>query len=223
MGADLHQRLQLKAGLEKLAELVRAQSWREDAAGLPPTQRAVVLALGRAAAGLRAGELASSLGISAASLSDSLRAVETRGWLQRTPDPADGRAMRLQLTPAGAALAARLDGPDSGLAQLVGALPAQDAAALLRAMQLLIREAQLRGLFNGLRTCLDCTFFRPFASGDAAAPHVCAFVGAAFGDAQLRTDCPEQQPQRDAEALAAAVARFRDGAGETPASPPAEA
>jgi DNA-binding MarR family transcriptional regulator len=205
-------RLQLKSGLEKIADLVRAQSWREDGAGLPPTQRALLIALGRSAQGLRAGEVAANLGVSAASLSDSVRAVEARGWLQRAPDPADARASRLTLTAEGAALAAKLDGPESGLAQLVATLPDADADALLRAMQLLIREAQARGLLSGLRTCLGCEFFRPFASGDAATPHFCAFVGAPFGDAGLRTDCAEQQPQRNADALAAAVLRFRDGA-----------
>jgi DNA-binding MarR family transcriptional regulator len=212
MDANPAKHLQLKSGLEKIADLVRAQSWREDGAGLPPTQRALLIALARSTQGLRAGEVAANLGVSAASLSDSVRAVEARGWLQRAPDPADARASRLTLTAEGAALAAKLDGPDSGLAQLVATLPEADADALLRAMQLLIREAQARGLLSGLRTCLGCTFFRPFASGDAAAPHFCAFVGAPFGDAGLRTDCAEQQPQRDADALAAAVLRFRDGA-----------
>jgi DNA-binding MarR family transcriptional regulator len=212
MDANPAKHLQLKSGLEKIADLVRAQSWREDGAGLPPTQRALLIALARSTQGLRAGEVAANLGVSAASLSDSVSAVEARGWLQRAPDPADAPASRLTLTAEGAALAAKLDGPDSGLAQLVATLPEADADALLRAMQLLIREAQARGLLSGLRTCLGCTFFRPFASGDAAAPHFCAFVGAPFGDAGLRTDCAEQQPQRDADALAAAVLRFRDGA-----------
>lgn len=212
MDADTAKRLQLRTGLEKIADLVRAQSWREDGAGLSPTQRALLVTLARNPEGLRASQIAANLGVSAASLSDSVRAVETRGWLQRAPDPADARASRLTLTPAGTALAAKLDGPDSGLAQLVAALPATDADALLRAMQLLIREAQARGLLDGLRTCLGCAFFRPFASGDPARPHFCAFVDAAFGDAALRTDCAEQQPQHDVDALSANVLRFREGA-----------
>lgn len=205
--------LQLKAGLEKIADLVRAQSWREDGAGLPPTQRAVLVALARVPRGMRSGELAANLGISPASLSDSIRAAESRGWLQRTADPADARAARLSLTPEGAALAARLDGPDSGLAQLVASLPDDDADALLRAMQLLIREAQARGVLSGLRTCLGCVFFHPFAGGDASAPHYCAFVDAPFGDAGLRTVCAEQVAQTDTDALAETVRRFRDGPG----------
>lgn len=209
MDSDGGMRHQLKVGLEKVADLVRAQSWREDGAGLPPTQRAVLVALSRNRTGLRASELAANLGVSAASLSDSVRGMEARGWLQRTPDPADARAVRLMLAPDGKALADRLDGPESGLAQLAAALPATDAAALLHAMQLLIREAQSRGLLSGLRTCLDCEFFRPFATDDADAPHFCAFVRAPFGDAALRIDCEDQRPQRDTGALQAAVRRFR--------------
>jgi DNA-binding MarR family transcriptional regulator len=98
MDANPAKHLQLKSGLEKIADLVRAQSWREDGAGLPPTQRALLIALARSTQGLRAGEVAANLGVSAASLSDSVRAVEARGWLQRAPDPADARASRLTLT-----------------------------------------------------------------------------------------------------------------------------
>lgn len=216
MSSDEHQRHQLKVGLEKVADLVRAQSWREDGATLSTTQRAVLVALARNPGGMRARDLAANLGVSAASLSDSVRAIEARGWLRRLPDPTDARAARLVLTAAGRTLAARADGPQSGLAQLVAALPDADAAALLRALQLLIREAQTRGLLSGLRTCLDCEFFRPFATGDAANPHFCAFVGAPFGDAALRTDCEDQRPQRDADALLAAVLRFR---GDDPSRP----
>ena len=213
MDALSSKHLQLKAGLEKIADLVRAHSWREDGAGLPPTQRAVLVALARVPRGMRAGELAANLGISPASLSDSIRTAESRGWLQRSADPADARATRLTLTPEGAALAARLDGPDSGLARLVASLPDDDADALLRAMQLLIQEAQASGVLSGLRTCLGCVFFHPFAGGDASAPHYCAFVDAPFGDAGLRTACAEQVAQADAAALADTVRRFRDGPG----------
>lgn len=211
MDADTQRQRQLAAGLERIAAMVRSQSWREDGAALPPTQRGVLTALTGQARGLRAGALAAKLGVSPASISDSLRAMEAKGWLKRGPDPADARASLLRLSAAGRRLAARLEAPDAGLTQLVAALPEGDAAALLRAMQLLIREGQARGLLSGLRTCLGCAYFRPFASGEQDRPHVCSYVGAAFGDASLRTDCPEHQPHPDPDAFATDLARFRDG------------
>ena len=52
-----------------------------------------------------------------------------------------------------------------------------------------------------------CTHFRPHAHADAACPHHCTFVDAAFGDANLRLDCGDHEPA-PAEAAAALWRRF---------------
>jgi hypothetical protein len=91
---------------------------------------------------------------------------------------------------------------------LVEALGEADLGALLRVAQLLVNEAQEQGLATGLRTCLGCEFFRPFASGRRDAPHVCAFVDKPFGDAELRVDCAEQRPADD-DIRRGSVLRFR--------------
>ncbi len=214
MDANAQQRYQLKTGLERLTSLVRSQAWRDEGGpAMHPAQRALLSMLANAPNGLRPGEIAARLGVSAASISDSIRAVAAKGWVERVADPDDARARRLSLTPAGVALVGAFDHPERGLSQLLDALPAQDAAAMLRIVQILIQQAQQQGLASGLRTCLGCEFFRPYASADADQPHVCAFVGAPFGDAALRVDCAEQQPQRDVATLANDVLRFRAGAG----------
>jgi DNA-binding MarR family transcriptional regulator/GNAT superfamily N-acetyltransferase len=82
-----------------------------------------------------ATELGRDLALDAGYLSRILRRFETRGWLERTPSPADGRQSLLRLTRAGeqafaplqqksrdeaAALLASLTGPARG--QLIGAM-----------------------------------------------------------------------------------------------------
>jgi hypothetical protein len=146
--------------------------------------------------------------VSPASLSDSLKALEGKQWIRRTPDPDDARAARVRLTSSGSRMATQLQRPDQGMGSLVESLGETDLGALLRVTQLLVNEAQEQGLATGLRTCLGCEFFRPFASGEPGAPHVCAFLGTPFGDAELRVDCAEQQPADDAQRLGS-VARFR--------------
>lgn len=209
MNDTAHTCRQAALGLEQLSLLVRAQSWRQDGTpALPPTQAAVLRMLERPGTHLRAGQIAERLGISAASLSDSLKALEARGWITRLPDPADRRIVRVQLTASGTQIAQQLHCPDQGMGRLVQSLSEADQGALLRVTQLLVHEAQQQGLATGLRTCLGCAFFRPFASGDAAKPHICAYLNAPFGDAELRMDCPEQQPQDDTP-LRENAARFR--------------
>lgn len=215
MDPTIDSRRQAQLGLERLAGLLRAQSVGADdgTPSLHPAQRAVLNLLAAQSPGLRAGELAARLGVSAASISDTVRTLEERGWLQRKPDPDDGRAWRLSLTRAGTALARRLQAPSAGLGPLLQALPERDVGAFLRATQLMIEQAQRLGLASGTRTCLGCEFFRPHASDDPRRPHFCAYIGAAFGDPELRVDCAEQQP-RSADTLDTTVQRFRDaGAG----------
>lgn len=203
------QRRQATRGLEQLAHLVRAQSWRQDGTpSLPPTQSAVLSMLEGTADGMRARQIAARLGVSPASLSESLKAMEGKRWIRRTPDPVDARAARVRLTAAGSRMAAQLQRSDRGMGPLVEALGEADLGALLRVAQLLVNEAQEQGLATGLRTCLGCEFFRPFASGRRDAPHVCAFVDKPFGDAELRVDCAEQRPADD-DIRRGSVLRFR--------------
>lgn len=199
MDTNTPSRKQALAGIERLAALLRTRSWgNDDGPALHPAHRAALLALAAHPQGLRGNVLAECLGVSAASLSDTLRTLEQRGWLRRDVDPDDGRAHRNRLTRSGGALARRLQSPDSGLAPLLRALPERELGQLQRVLQLLMREAQQQGLASGLRTCLGCEFFHPFAHDDPRRPHHCGYVDAAFGDVELRIDCAEHSPRTEA-------------------------
>lgn len=198
-------------GLERLLLLLllRAQSWRNPGTpSLHPAQQALLGILASADDGLRIGKIAECSGVSSASVSDSVTALEAKGLTERNRDPTDARSTRVRLTRRGRGVAHSARGADTAAARLVACLPDRDQAALLRSLQLLIHQAQPQGLATGLRTCLGCRHFRPYASGNPRIPHVCAFLGAPFGDAELRTDCADSQlesPERAAEN----VARFR--------------
>ncbi|MCW5582157.1 MAG: MarR family transcriptional regulator [Luteimonas sp.] len=209
MSTTPFQRQQVASGIEQLAALVRAQSRRQDGTpALPPAHSAVLRMLDDAGPGMRAKAIAGRLAVTPASVSDTLATLEGRGWIERRPDPDDGRAVLVRLTRAGRRLAARLRSPLHGMGALLEGLDERDLAALLRATQLLVHAAQKQGLATGARTCLGCRHFRPYATGRRDKPHFCAFIEQPFGDAELRADCPEQDPAPEAETAAAAL-RFR--------------
>lgn len=226
VAADLPSLRQTALGIERLAGVLRASQWRDgDPHGLHPAQRAMLELLGHRRQGWRVGELAERLGVSPASASDTLAALEARALLRRARDPDDGRAVRIHPTRRGLAWLRRQRALGGAGERLLAALPAPDLAAFARSLQLLIQQAQAEGLASGLRTCAGCEFFRPF-QGSGERVHYCAFVGAPFGDGQLRVDCPEHRPRGEAGAIAAdAVAsRFRQGtaaqAGAAPSLSP---
>jgi len=89
-------------------------------------QRAHIAVLGNIhTEGTRLVELARRLGVTRQAASQIVRQIERRGFLERTTDPADGRAVLVRHTQAGRALLldalSLMDEIEAGYAELVGA------------------------------------------------------------------------------------------------------
>lgn len=183
---------QIVAALQRLTLFWRASLWKvAKELGLNPTQCEILTRV--AARPERLADLALALGITQASLSDSVAALASKGLLRRQPDPADGRARRIVATEAGQALSARMPEAPEALQGAVAGLGAIDAAGLLRSLTLIIRSLQEAQAIPVQHMCLTCRYFRPHAHDDPVRPHHCAFVDAAFGDAALRLDCADHE------------------------------
>ncbi|AJE47133.1 MarR family winged helix-turn-helix transcriptional regulator [Celeribacter indicus] len=81
---------------------LRLQGVRVTEAGLAP-----LVQLARAGEPVRQKDLAAALSLDSSSLVRVIARLEADGLVLSTPDPRDGRAKALSLSPAGAALAAR--------------------------------------------------------------------------------------------------------------------
>ena len=96
---------------------------------------------------LRPSELAARLGLSKQVVNDLLRELEDRGYVQLVPDPGDGRAKRLQLTPRGR----RLGRIGSKLSQGVGERWAQQVGSDRYAtFEAVLQEIVTNGRAHGL-------------------------------------------------------------------------
>lgn len=183
---------QIVFGLGRIAALLRAGQWQAGSeAALSPSQAEILARI--AARPLRQRDLAAHLGVSPASLSDSVSSLVAKGLVERLPDRDDGRAQRIAPTAAGAALAARLPAAPEALQAALSALPEIERARLLRTLTTLIRALQEARAIPAQQICATCRHFRPHAHADAARPHHCDFVNAAFGDASLRLDCRDHE------------------------------
>lgn len=193
---------QITFALSRLAVLWRAEVWQAAAAeGLNPAQAEILGHLARRGP-VRQVDLVTALGVSAASLSDSVASLVAKGLVTRQPDPDDGRARRVGLSASGPEIAERLASTSYALTAAVSDLPESEAGSLLRLLTRLIRALQEARAIPVQRMCATCTHFRPNAHAEAARPHHCAFVNAAFGDAQLRLDCGEHEAASAEEAIA---------------------
>lgn len=181
----------IREGLSRVGLAMRIEDWdRAKASGLNPTQLAVLgLLEGRGEGGLGVSEIAAHLGVAQPTATDSINALERKGLLEKRPGAADRRAVRVVPTPEGLAALREAGRRESAAGQAVAALDAGAQEALLLSLVKMIRHLQEAGAIPVQRMCVNCRHFAPFVHADAARPHHCRFVDAAFGERELRIDC----------------------------------
>lgn len=203
MTADAH----IMIGLSRIGMLLRSEGWRQaEATGLTPTQ-AQILAHLAARGPARIGMIATEIAVTQPTASDAVAALVRKGYVEKLPDPDDARAARLHPTDSGKRLASEVAVWPDALLGAVEMLDDGERAAFLKGLTKMIGALQTRGTIPVQRMCVSCAHFRPNVHSDAATPHHCAFVDAAFGDASLRLDC-DDHVEADASARLESWARF---------------
>ncbi len=194
--------------LERLSQVQRVLLQEVSTAqGLSPIQ-VRILGLVTAAA-VRPSELAGRLGVTRATVTDAVRALEGKGLVVVAPDPHDGRGRLLQITADGRSVVARVASWGMPVTHHLAALPLGDQGSVLAGLLALLAGLQADGLVPRARMCLTCRFFRPptgsgergrsaaatASTGRADSPGVarCELLGADLPDTALRLDCPEHQ------------------------------
>ena len=179
----------LREGLSRLALVLRADDWnRARHVGLTPTQLAILEML-EARAGLTVKEIASHLGVSQPTATDSIAALERKTAAVRRTGEADRRSTIVVATPAGIGMLQASRAIDGETGRAAGTLASDEQEALLVTLVRLITSLQEQQAIPIQRMCASCRYFAPFAHDDQAKPHHCRFVDAAFGQRELRIDC----------------------------------
>ncbi len=171
------------------------------ARGLTPIQSEILVWL-RSHPEAALSDVARGLGVTPATVSDAVDALQAKKLLRKRWSRQDARALRLGLTARGSREAQRAAGWLDFLVPVVGSLDAEGQQILLSALIRLIKALQDLGRIPVVRMCVTCAYFRPYVHLDAARPHHCALVNAAFGDRLLRIDCPEYSPAPEAVSAA---------------------
>lgn len=185
----------------------RARSGRR---GLHPTQAQILALLAARPDGLRLGQLASHLGVTSATTSDSVTALERKQLVRRASSAGDARAVKVELTPAGRQEAMAISEWPDAMLHVVDALDDDEQALLLRLLVTMIRSLQDRRAIPAARMCVTCRYFDPYAHPQTDKPHHCRFVDAPFADNDLRLDCVDHETA-PAELQEAAWVKFTSG------------
>src|SRR5690606_38149740 len=137
--------------------------------------------------------VAQELGVTPATASDSLTALETKGLVRKRRSHVDGRALAIMLTADGRRAVATLAALPDPLQAAFSALTTAEQEAFYRYAIKMIRGLQEIGALPISRMCVRCRYFDPFRYPDSPTPHHCHLVGAPFADRHLRIDCPDQE------------------------------
>jgi len=203
---QLHTRI--ADALARLGSLARQREQTESTAETvsPLQARALVLLMRRG--DLRVGEVAKELMVTYGTVSVALTTLEEKDLVRKFQDPDEHRAVRIELTRSGKAMARRAAGwTAEALEPAIAALRKDESAALLGTLLKLILSLEREGVIGQARMCVSCVHFVP-NGGNRTRPHFCRLLDAAIGSAELRVDCAEHE-RAPATQLAAAARELR--------------
>ncbi len=184
----------IREGLSRVSSVLRSDEWsRAKQAGLNPTQYAILEHLDGRPEGLSVQEVAFHLGVSQPTATDSIAAIERKGLVARRQSPEDRRVVRVLLTRSGSDVLREGDRIAGTVQQAASSLRDDEQESLLLTLVSMIRRLQETDAIPIQRMCVSCRYFDPFAHADAARPHHCNFVNAAFGQSDLRIECREHE------------------------------
>lgn len=193
----------LALGLNRLGTALRLLAWHDaDRRGLSPTQADILSYLAAQGGRSAPSQIAAALGVSGATVSDSLRALQAKGHISRARAHDDARRITAALTPAGRrAMRAAADAP-APLVRVAESVSTQEQGALLNAVMKAVRILQEEQQISPAAMCVNCVFFQPYRYADPEKPHHCGFVDAPFGEANLQIECPDFEEAPAAERTA---------------------
>jgi DNA-binding MarR family transcriptional regulator len=181
------------SAISRLGTVLRSSAWEYGTTqGLNPAQLEILNILGARKDAVRLSWLATQLGVTAASASDSIGALIAKGMVEKRRAADDGRAVAIRLTHSGKLLTAKLDEVMGFAVKAVDKLPENTQQALFQSLLLLIGQLQQAEQFPQSRACVSCKHFAVNVHPlDKHAPHHCRFVDAPLPKSMLRLDCGE--------------------------------
>ncbi|MCS7221270.1 MAG: MarR family winged helix-turn-helix transcriptional regulator [Anaerolineae bacterium] len=184
------------AALERLCQAFRVLLWEEAKVHhLSPIQiQFLVYLLYHSPELCRISQLAREFGLTQATVSDAIAALEGKALVSREPWHGDRRVSTLKLTPTGRELAVRLSTWAEVIGQCVSTFPFEEQEAILRFLMQLIESLHRAGIISVARMCITCRFFQPNVAPHSDSPHYCRLINKPLTNSELRIDCPDHEP-----------------------------
>ncbi|MGF7129330.1 DNA-binding MarR family transcriptional regulator [Paraburkholderia sp. EB58] len=175
--------------LLRLSTAMRSQAWEwAEGAGLTPTQGEILVLLMQRKGPMRLGEIARETALTAATTSDAVSTLESKGLVEKRRALDDGRALAVRLTARGRTSAKRAAQWPDFLAKAVGTLREDEQALFYRTLLKTVHQLETQEDIPPHRMCLTCTHFEP-SKNPKKTPHFCKLLNLKMSDTDVRLDC----------------------------------
>jgi DNA-binding MarR family transcriptional regulator len=178
------------AALEKISEVFRVLLWagaKEYKVSPIQLQLLIFLKYHNAEKYCKVAFLAKEFNLTKATISDSIKTLELKELIHRTPDPNDSRSFSFSLTDKGKHVAENVEnftGPlDGAIASL---LPTQKEYLLTSVLDL-IYKLNKQGIISTQRMCFTCGYY----GGNRGDYHYCNLMQKPLTLDEVRLDCAE--------------------------------
>lgn len=181
----------MMTGLFRVGIAVRSETWAVSSReGLNPTQMQIISFVASSSAPMTPSLLADKLGISRASLSDSLSALVDKKLLIKEKSGKDSRMFEVFLTELGGTVAQKLKDWPIELIKQMDVLSDKEKGQYLFLNLKVLKSLEAKGKVAPSRMCLTCVHY---SVGQNNETHACSFFKEEFGNEGLRTDCAEHK------------------------------
>lgn len=175
--------------LLRLSTAMRSQAWDwAEGAGLTPTQGEILVLLMQRKGPMRLGEIARETALTAATTSDAVSTLDTKGLVEKRRALDDGRALAVRLTARGRTAARRATQWPDFLSKAVGTLREDEQAVFYRTLLKTIHQLEAQNTIPPHRMCLNCAHFE-VSKNPKRTPHHCTLLALDMSDTNLRLDC----------------------------------
>lgn len=132
--------------------------------------------------------LSEEFSISKASLSDSVKSLESKGYIIKEKNLLDFRSSSINLTEKGKEMAEEVSKFGNKIESIISVIPKDKKDLLLSSLLTVIHELYLGGIISVKRICVNCSYFIENKTSDE---HYCTLLNKTLKTNELKVDCKE--------------------------------
>jgi|SRR5690625_3721697 len=176
--------------LEKIAQAFRVLLWQQSKEfSISPIQiQILIFLLFHSEEKRKVSYLAKEFNLTKATISEAIKTLARKGYVQKTPDEKDTRSYILHLTSDGQDIAEKASMFTKEIQTPVYQMPRDEKESMLLNLFEIIRHLNRNGVITIPRMCMTCTYYELSEDGGK---HFCHLLNQELYAADLRIDCPE--------------------------------